>query len=211
MPRTKDEEKLEGFTVKALNKNSVGEGPPTAGLFQQRPIKPTTFREYYDSRRIPIALDYNRKGHKIKWTVDMDKLDCQQHLPLFFDGLRETEHPYNVLAEQGIFDMLNRGGDKILPVVPMLIMPIRNAMNTKNQTVTSTTLKVLQHMVESVDGMGLALVPHLKYILPAFNLFKYKKSVGNLIEETLRKLEYYGGPEAYKQIKLMVPTYSTVY
>uniref|UniRef100_A0A3Q2EA50 PARK2 co-regulated n=1 Tax=Cyprinodon variegatus TaxID=28743 RepID=A0A3Q2EA50_CYPVA len=88
----------------------------------------------------------------------MDKLDYQQHLPLFFDGLRETEHPYN-----------------ILPVVPMLIMPIRNAMNTKNLTVMSTTLKVLQHMVESVDGMGLALVPHLKYILPAFNLFKNKK------------------------------------
>uniref|UniRef100_A0A3Q2DLX6 Uncharacterized protein n=1 Tax=Cyprinodon variegatus TaxID=28743 RepID=A0A3Q2DLX6_CYPVA len=41
--QTKDEEKLEGFTVKALNKNSVGEGPPTAGLFQQRLIKPTTF------------------------------------------------------------------------------------------------------------------------------------------------------------------------
>ncbi|CAG5866545.1 unnamed protein product [Menidia menidia] len=72
--------------------------------------------------------------------------------------------------------MLDRGGPKILPVIPQLIIPIKNALNTRNHQVMCTTLKVLQHLVLSADKVGEALVPYFRQILPIFNLFKNKNS-----------------------------------
>lgn len=63
---------------------------------------------------------------KINWKVDIEDLDFHHYLPMFFDGLTETEQPYKFLVEQGISDMLERGGPKILPVVPQLIIPIKS-------------------------------------------------------------------------------------
>ena len=46
---------------------------------------------------------------------------------MLFDGLRETEHPYVFFATHGIEDLLSKGGSKkILPVVPLLIIPIKS-------------------------------------------------------------------------------------
>jgi len=33
--------------------------------------------------------------------------------------------PYRFLAVQGVFDMLEKGGAKVLPVIPQLIIPIK--------------------------------------------------------------------------------------
>jgi hypothetical protein len=63
--------------------------------------------------------------------VEISKLDFHHYLPLFFDGLREQEEPYRFLAREGVFDMLDHGGSKILPVIPQLIIPIKNALNTR--------------------------------------------------------------------------------
>ena len=63
--------------------------------------------------------------------VEIGKLDFHHYLPLFFDGLREQEEPYRFLAREGVFDMLDHGGPKILPVIPQLIIPIKNALNTR--------------------------------------------------------------------------------
>ena len=59
--------------------------------------------------------------------VSIDSLDYHYYLPLLFDGLRETEHPYVFFAVHGIEDLLSKGGSKkILPVVPQLIIPIKS-------------------------------------------------------------------------------------
>ena len=46
---------------------------------------------------------------------------------------------------QGVEDMLEAGGTKILPVIPQLVMPIKTALNTRDpkvafhlQSLTST-------------------------------------------------------------------------
>lgn len=62
----------------------------------------------------------------VAWKVDITKLDFHHYLPLFFDGLRETEEPYAFLAEQGIKDMLINANSKVLPVLPQLIIPIKS-------------------------------------------------------------------------------------
>jgi hypothetical protein len=183
------------------------------------------FRKLYDRGDFPISVKHDTQGNKINWKVDIEKLDYHHYLPLFFSGLCETEEPYAFLARQGIHDLLDKGGSKILPVVPQLIIPIKKALNTRNIHVITTTLKVLQHLVESAEMVGEALVPYYRQILPIFNLFKNKnvnlgdgiyysqqkrENIGDLIEETLEKFELTGGEDAFINIKYMVPTYESV-
>merc|ERR1712099_43156 len=130
----------------------------------------------------------------------MGKLDYHHYLPIFFDGLREKEDPYRFLAVQGTYDMLDKGGSKILPVVPQLIIPIKTALNTRDLEVVVTTMKVLQSLVLSAEMVGEALVPYYRQILPVFNIFKAatkntmdkidysqrkRQNLGELIDETL--------------------------
>jgi len=49
---------------------------------------------------------------------------------LFFDGLCETAHPYEFFSRQGVHDMLEHGGSKILPVIPQLIIPIKSKFHS---------------------------------------------------------------------------------
>ncbi|CAI5696279.1 unnamed protein product [Oreochromis niloticus] len=192
MSRRKTELNAEGFTVKATLKNAVVVGPRASRVFHECPAKPSTFRKYYEREELPIAVKHENRGNSIAW--------------------------------KGIHDMLDRGGPKILPVIPQLIMPIRNALNTRNHQVMCTTMKVLQHLVMSADKVGEALVPYFRQILTVFNLFKNnrknlgdgidygqwkKEDIGELIEETLQILERYGGPDAYINIKYMIPTYQS--
>ncbi len=100
--------------------------PPSVGAFSERPSKPTAFRKFYLRGDFPIALEHDTKGNKIAWKVEIEKLDYHHYLPLFFDGLCETEHPFEFFARQGIHDMLEHGGNKILPVIPQLIIPIKS-------------------------------------------------------------------------------------
>lgn len=123
--------------------------------------------------------------------VDIEKLDYHHYLPIFFDGIREKEEPYRFLSIQGIFDMLEHGGSKILPVIPQLIIPIKTALNTRDPQVICTVLKVLQQMVVSGEMIGEALVPYYRQILPIFNIFKNaNKNLGTRSEpnpSTLRR------------------------
>ncbi len=63
---------------------------------------------------------------KIYWKVEIQQLDYHHYLPIFFEGIREKQDPYRFLAVQGVFDMLEKGGAKVLPVIPQLIIPIKS-------------------------------------------------------------------------------------
>jgi len=149
--------------------------PPEAGAFKRRPITKTEFRRFYDRGDLPIQIFHGAVGGKIAWKVDIEKLDYHHYLPIFFDGLREKEDPYRFLSVQGVYDMLDKGGSKILPVVPQLIIPIKTALNTRDHEIIATVLKVLQTIVLSGEMIGEALVPYYRQILPIFNIFKSKK------------------------------------
>ncbi|RDD46859.1 Parkin coregulated gene protein-like protein [Trichoplax sp. H2] len=212
----------EGFTVKAAMKNSKVKPPPISGAYKEKSSVPTKFRKYYERGDFPVSIEHDAKGNKIAWKVEIEKLDYHHYLPLFFEGLCETQHPYDFLARQGIHDMLEHGGAKVLPVIPQLIIPIKHALNTRNRKVICTTLKALLHLVESGDLVGEALVPYYRQILPMLNAFKNmnigdgidygqqkRENIGDLINETLEELEKRGGSDAYINIKYMVPTYES--
>ncbi|XP_037033441.1 parkin coregulated gene protein homolog isoform X2 [Bradysia coprophila] len=218
---------VEPFSIQSMQVNTRVREPTTTKKKKDF-IQPraTSFRIYFDRGDLPIKMAYLCGGEKISWTVDIEKLDYSLYLPLFFDGLSETKHPYKTYARQGVQDLLRSGGDKIYPVIPQLIIPIKNALNTRNLDVMCITLKVLQQLVMSSDLIGQALVPFYRQLLPMFNAYKVKNlncgdkidysqknntNLGDLIDETLTILERHGGEDAFINIKYMVPTYESCY
>jgi len=198
--------------------------PPRAGAYERRPIKPSEFRRFYDRGDLPVQVHHTATQNKISWKVEIDKLDFHHYLPILMDGMREKEDPYRFLAVEGVHNMLEKGGSKILPVVPQLIIPIKTALNTRDPEVVVTTLKVLQALVLSAELVGEALVPYYRQILPVFNIFKNatpstgdaidygqrkRQNLGELIDETLEIFETHGGEDAFINIKYMIPTYES--
>ncbi|XP_076373756.1 parkin coregulated gene protein-like isoform X2 [Tachypleus tridentatus] len=116
---------VSGFGAQSKQNYTMVSKPPRAGAFKEQFTKPTSFRKFYERGDFPIALEHDTKGNKIAWKVEIEKLDYNHYLPLFFDGLCETIHPYDFFARQGVHDMLEHGGSKILPVIPQLIIPIK--------------------------------------------------------------------------------------
>ena len=47
------------------------------------------------------------------------------------------------LADAGLNDLIEAGRDKLLPVLPQLILPIKKALQTKKTEVVVRTLKKL--------------------------------------------------------------------
>jgi len=199
-------------------------GPPVAGAFQRRQIEPSEFRRFYDRGDLPVQLQHTATQNRISWKVEIEKLDYHHYLPIFVDGLREKEDPYRFLAVEGVCNMLEKGGSKILPVVPQLIIPFKKALNTRDAEVIVTTLKVLQALVLSAEMVGEALVPYYRQLLPVFNIFKSatpstgdkidygqrkRQNIGELIDQTLEIFETHGGEDAFINIKYMIPTYES--
>ena len=73
-------------------------------------------------------------------------------------------------------------------------------------------------------SIGPAFVPYFRSILPVFNLFRSQEKnlgdqfdfnqrrrldLGELIRETLEMFEMFGGPDAFINIKYLVPTYQS--
>lgn len=123
--------KGEGLGGKATSLNKPKERPapqkPKAGAFNQRTIPSSEFRRFYDRGDLPIAIEHGPQN-KIYWKVEIQQLDYHHYLPIFFEGIREKQDPYRFLAVQGVFDMLEKGGAKVLPVIPQLIIPIKSKL-----------------------------------------------------------------------------------
>ncbi|CAH0771898.1 unnamed protein product [Bemisia tabaci] len=213
------------FTIQAYQRNTVTDAPPKSKRSRQHKVGNTAFRKYYARGDFPISMEFDTYGNKISWKVPKENLDYHHYLPMFFDGLKETEHPYKFFAQQGVHDLLSHGKNKILPVIPQLIIPIKNALNTGHPEVICCTLKVLQHLVTSADMVGEALVPYYRQILPPLNRYQSpsynnigdeidfsqskRENISDLVQETLEILERYGGEDAYINIKYMIPTYES--
>ena len=101
---------------------------PKAGATKRRVVPPSEFRRFYDRGDLPIAIEHGQTNRTL-WKIDIMTLDYHHYLPIFFEGIREKQEPYRFLSVQGTFDMLEKGGAKVLPVIPQLIIPIKSKSN----------------------------------------------------------------------------------
>lgn len=185
----------------------------------------TQFRRFYDRGDLPISRNYGDKTEgPIHWKVSPDLLDYHHYLPVFFDGLRETEEPYWFFAYYGTLDLITQGPSKILPVVPQLVIPLKKDLNTREPEILCRLMAVIQALVKADPLISEALVPYYRQILPVFNEFRLANvnigdkieygqrkhtNLSDLINETLEEMEKTGGPEAFINIKYMIPTYQS--
>jgi hypothetical protein len=198
---------------------------PKAGAFRERKVKGITeFKRFYDRGDLPVQVAFEGATRKVQWKIDFDQLDYHHYLPIFFDGIREQKEPYKFLARSGTYDLLSKGNQKIISVIPQLIIPIKTALNTRNPEIVCEMLKILKKLVKSGELIGEALVPYYRQILPVFNLLSKKnknigdridygqqkgKNIGDLIDSTLEVFEVHGGEDAFINIKYMIPTYES--
>ncbi|XP_075144710.1 parkin coregulated gene protein homolog [Haematobia irritans] len=216
------------FTYQALQSNTVVEPPKKTDLFQKRPVKETFFRIYLRRGDIPVTHSgkiYSKKNAQnfpLKWFCTPQDLNYCYYLPIFIDGLSDSDIEIRRLAQFGAMDMILKAPHKILPVLPKTIIPFKRAFNTRDKKIIIGALKVLQLMVLVGPCVGQALVPYYRQLLAVCNLYKNMNvNLGNLIdpdrdrriadviEDTLNALEHCGGPNAFINIKYMIPTYES--
>jgi hypothetical protein len=216
------------FASTRKGKKPQGPIPQSCNVYRSRKVAPSEFRRFYERGDLPVKILHNFSNgmNQITWSVEVDKLDYHHYLPIFFDGIRETEEPYRTLAIRGVHQLLDRGGrqGKVLPVVPQLIIPIKTALNTRNKDIICETLECLKHLVTCGDLIGEALVPYYRQLLPMMNLFvtqtpntgdqidyaqRKNRDMGVLINDSLQMLESNGGEDAFINIKYMIPTYES--
>jgi hypothetical protein len=77
---------------------------------------------------MPVVVCFSGASRKIEWKVKIDMLDYHHYLPIFFEGLREQTEPSKFLADRGIDELIIGGPEKLLPVLPQLILPIKYAL-----------------------------------------------------------------------------------
>lgn len=189
----------------------------------------THFRRLYDRGDLPVRVDQCRPGHNtIKWTADLATIDLHYYLPIFVDGLQETQEPYCMLARRGFEELLcspASGGARVLPTTPQLVMPLRSSLKSRSAEVIQAGLHALQLLAGCCPQGGAALVPYYRQLLPPISRHtednlsignaigdgqaKQRGSLGDLVTATLNILERAGGPNAFHHIKYHVPTYES--
>lgn len=192
---------------------------------------PTEMRKCYERGDLPFSV-LDSAGHpsggSLLWEVEPDLLDYETYLPMLFGGLVEVEEPFALFARRGILDMLQHGEDEaIAEAVPLCIPHIRLALLTEDTVICVTAIESLQALLRAGKESAKAVLPFLKQLLPALRrlmrnplnqekhddkaLDSLKRGVVDLstiVEETLNLLNRYGGPNAFKVIKAMVPMYT---
>ena len=161
---------------------------------------------------------------KLNWKADLASLDMHHYLPLFVSGLREEEEPYRFLAEEGSLNLVAAAGEaRVLPIVAQLVIPLKDALVTRDEKVIVRTLRVLSEIAALGPLVGAALVPFYRQLLPVLNIFlgrdanlgdgiDYGQRFGRMsdkIVSCLNTLEMNGGPDALVNIKYVLPLYES--
>lgn len=136
---------------------------------------------------MPVCVNFSRPNRAIKWLAPIGQLDFTYYLPLFLEGLRERQEPYELVAQQGIMNMIRHGGtqhedssgqilaclqeDQIMNIV----QPIKDNLYTRVPTTMKATLLVLKELVSSCPMVAESLVPYYRQILHVCNLFITKR------------------------------------
>lgn len=211
------------YLRKAPKKTS--KAPQKRGIYSNQKNFTSDFRIYYDRGDIPIRVHHSGSLNKIKWNIAPNQIDLKHFLPLFVDGLKEKLDPYRFLAILGSFELLEKNSTKdIIECLPLIIMPLKTALNTKDMDVIAIICKFLQKLLNDHPNSGKDLVPYYRQLLPVFNLLKNRNcflgdkieynqrkslNIGDLINQTLELMEVTGGEDAFINIKYMVPTYES--
>ena len=191
---------------------------------QKGKISATLFRKYYLRGDFPVSISFTGAQRTLKWLIDPKNIDLAHYLPLFIEGLIETEEPFAFISEKTSLQAISANGDKLTEILPDVILPLKKALDSTDPLIIVRAIKVFQALFSAKVSIAQDLVPYYKNLLPCFNKHfnenknlghhmefsqKDKQNIGDLIMETLGQLEANGGPEAFAHIKYMIPVYQS--
>ena len=215
-----------------------GAGPAPANPFRERHNPANSeLRFALERGDLPVSILHGARM-RLAWKVPVGELDLSYYLPLFASGLREQEFPYSFIAEEGFRALLESSTPaRVAALIPLLVMPLRAAINTRAQQPMVRTLAALKRLA-GLGGEGIlsgaeppppqgtlvgaALLPYYRQLLPTLNLYaqralnlgdgidygqRFNRSMGEAIADVLRVLDLTGGEAAYLNISYSVPTY----
>ena len=166
------------------------------------------------------ALRWKRPG----WPEE--DFDVETWLPIFLGGARETAEPQRMIAIQGSKRMMRQPSARILPLIPVLVPPLRACLSTTNPPAVAAALDLVRFLLtqheEAVDV--LIACDGFRRMLPAPNLLatcKVRvrtgydlKMIGGqqqrldlLIDEVLELMATKGGERGLRLIKSYIPTF----
>ena len=73
----------------------------------------------------------------------VEEIDYDPLLVNCFEGLQETDHPYQFVAMQALREMLSvdSAPDKVGPMVSKLILPLRQGLISKNAQIWNNSIE----------------------------------------------------------------------
>jgi len=168
----------------------------------------TNFGYVYSAGGIPCRLLHGNVKLKLKWDIEPSKLDFDPILVVCFEGLLETDHPYNFASRQCIKELLSSEGSEIKAksVLSKLINPLRNGLSSNNNQLFEDSLEILDILTNLVKA---ELNPYIHFFLQQINKNSFNNKFKEKCYDVLRNLEINGGEEALKEIKKKIPTYVT--
>lgn len=106
-----------------------------------------------------LTLFYRRaRPHDLWWMVDINKLDFEYYLPIFCNALCEAKFPFDIIARDGTLEMLEAAKDRVLGVLPEVVMGIKKALNTNVPKVIMNACAVIQKLTTLTPLVSLSLI-----------------------------------------------------
>ncbi|KAJ3328670.1 hypothetical protein HDU91_004050, partial [Kappamyces sp. JEL0680] len=143
------------------------------------------------------------------WNQQPSSLDYNPLFITFCEGLRETQHPFRFIVEQGLSDLIEAPNayEKILPLMPTALGPIRMGLAIKDKTQFLVSLRVFAKLVVL---LGPELEPYLGAILPpiASRVLAPDAAVREAVHDALTEVQMNGGQKTLDIIRKRVPTYN---
>lgn len=103
-------------------------------------------------------INRRARPHDLWWMVDINMLDFEYYLPIFAHSLHEPSYPFDVIARDGIIQMLDAAKDRVLGVLPEVVLGIKKALNTDIPNVIMNACAVIQKLTTLTPLVALALI-----------------------------------------------------
>uniref|UniRef100_A0A0M3I7B1 Parkin coregulated gene protein homolog n=1 Tax=Ascaris lumbricoides TaxID=6252 RepID=A0A0M3I7B1_ASCLU len=235
-PKQNPMREVPAFSIQTQQKNTRT-APPTSTtrLNDQKMDEWGKFRIIYDGGGLPVRIDHGGTGERFKslyWLNDPGTLSLENlhdllskfclGLPLLDQFIRVPHfQPYRFIAERGVTDLLNAMYNRsvLINCLPIMVPALRASLYSFDNEKRKTTLKLIIRITQ-MEPCGPALVPYYRQLLPPLRMvsycgfkadidYRYGPTIDELVETTLNILEKTGGPNAYINIKYIIPTYQS--
>ena len=150
------------------NENNKKTEKPKKMKKKNNNLENVLFRKFYERGDLPIVIKFTGPKQTLRWTKSPVDIDLFKYLPLFINGLTETEYPYDFISEIGSYELIAANPDKLIEVLPEIILSIKKALDSSNRTVIIKGIKIIQKLIETRPDVSVELIPYYKNLLPAF-------------------------------------------